>query len=199
MRYEPAELPILAQSALGAFTQISLRWPSALPAPQPGERLQLHDGEVLYPMLNTHPERLEALGSRAHSEPQLKLAAITGERISLSPDQSIVILATGIALSTLIHLCATRRHATASTLALYQMSGQMTEALPFRPRPSRFLLDDMPAGVIAAIPLLEDWGIPSRLCQPEGLAGCFEGSLDELVARLPKQPERQLVHLSNTQ
>ncbi|MDD2894093.1 MAG: hypothetical protein PHF20_09220 [Halothiobacillaceae bacterium] len=197
------ELPILAQSALGAFSQISLHWPDALPTPLPGERLQLHDGEVLYPMLNTHPGRLEALSARAHSEPRLKLAAVTGERIHLSPDQPVVILAAGIALATLIQLCATRRQATASTLALYQMSGQMSgsihESAPFRPRPSRFLLDGMPAGVIAAIPLLEDWGIPSRLCTHDGLAGCFEGSLDELIAQLPHSPQCQLVRLADAQ
>lgn len=193
------ELPILAQSALGAFSQISLHWPDALPTPLPGERLQLHDGEVLYPMLNTHPGRLEVLSARAHSEPHLKLAAVTGGRITLPPDQPVVILAAGIALATLIQLCATRRQATASTLALYQMSGHMHESAPFRPRPSRFLLDGMPAGVIAAIPLLEDWGIPSRLCTHDSLAGCFEGSLDELIARLPHSPQRLLVRLSDTQ
>ena len=189
------ELPILAQRALGAFTQISLHWPEKHPSPLPGEHLLLHDGSAVYPMLHTHPGQIEVLSPRVHAESSLKLAGIMGERITLVPSQPVVILAAGIALATLIHLCATRRQTPANTLALYQM----TDPRPFRPQPSRFLLEGMPDGVIAAIPLLEDWGIPSRLCHNQEQVGCFEGSLDELVARLPKQPERQLVHLSNTQ
>jgi len=185
------ELPILAQAALGAYTQISLHWPENHPAPLPGELLQLHDGSLLYPMLHTHSGQLEALSPRIHTESSLKLTGIRGERITLAPSQPVVILAAGIALATLIYFCATRRQTPASTLALYQM----TEPRPFRPRPSRFLLDGMPDGVIAAIPLLEDWGIPSRLCHSQAQAGCFEGSLDEFVARLPKQPDCQTIFL----
>jgi len=189
------ELPILAQRALGAYTQISLRWPEAHPAPLPGELLRLHDGSLLYPMLHTPSGQLDVLSPHAHTESSLKLACIMGEHIILLPSQAVVILAAGIALATLIHLCATRRQTPASTLALYQM----TEPRPFRPRPSRFLLDGMPCGVIAAIPLLDDWGIPSRLCHHEAHAGCFDGSLDELVARLAHPPEQPLVRLSSAQ
>jgi hypothetical protein len=185
------ELPILAQRALGAYTQISLRWPEAHPAPLPGELLRLHDGSLLYPMLHTPSGQLDVLSPHAHTESSLKLASIMGEHIILLPCQPVMILAAGIALATLIRLCATRRLIAASTLALYQM----TDPPAFRPRPSRFLLDGMPAGVIAAIPLLDDWGIPSRLCHHQAHAGCFEGSLDELVAQLPKQPDCQTIFL----
>ncbi len=195
MKPDATELPILAQRALGAFTQISVRWPATHPAPQPGERLQLHDGKLLYPMLHSASGQLDVLSPSIHAEPSLKLADIIGEHIILIPSQPSVILADGIALATLIHLCATRRQTPASMLALYQM----TDPLPFRPRPSRFLLDGMPDGVIASIPLLEDWGIPSRLCHSQGHAGCFEGSLDELVALLALPPEQQLVRLSSAQ
>jgi len=146
-------------------------------------------------MLQTHPEQIEVLSPCVHAESSLKLAGIMGERVNLVPGQAVVILATGIALATLIHLCSTRRQTPASTLALYQL----TEPLPFRPQPSRFLLDGMPDGVIAAIPLLEDWGIPSRLCHSQDQAGCFEGSLDELVALLPHLPECQIICLTNGQ
>jgi len=195
VKSELIELPILAQRALGAFTQISLRWPKTHPAPLPGELLRMHDGGLLYPMLHTHPEQIEVLSPCVHAESSLKLAGIMGERVNLVPGQAVVILATGIALATLIHLCATRRQSSASTLALYQM----TEPRLFRPQPSRFLVEGMPDGVIAAIPLLEDWGIPSRLCHSQGQVGCFEGSLDEFIALLPHPPERQIVCLDACQ
>lgn len=39
---------------------------------------------------------------------------------------------------------------------------------PFRPRPSQIVLGGMPPAAIAAMPLLEDWGIPSRLASLQG-------------------------------
>jgi len=54
---------------------------------------------------------------------------------------------------------------------------------PFRTQPSRILVPGMPEGVIAAMPLLEDWGIPSRLASRQAYAGCFDGLVTELAAR----------------
>ena len=51
---------------------------------------------------------------------------------------------------------------------------------PFAPRPSQFLLPGIPEGVIAAMPLLEDWGIPSRLSSLQGYAGCHRGYVTDL-------------------
>jgi dihydroorotate dehydrogenase electron transfer subunit len=52
---------------------------------------------------------------------------------------------------------------------------------PFRARPSTILLPGMPDGVIASMPLLEDWGVASRLASAAGFAGCFEGYVTELA------------------
>lgn len=54
-------------------------------------------------------------------------------------------------------------------------------APPFIAAPSRILVQGMPSGVIAAMPLLEDWGIPSRVAYTQGQPGCFEGTADELA------------------
>lgn len=54
---------------------------------------------------------------------------------------------------------------------------------PFKPRPSQFILPGMPLGVIAAMPLMEDWGLPSRLASLKGFAGCFEGLVTDLAWR----------------
>ena len=53
---------------------------------------------------------------------------------------------------------------------------------PFRARPSRFHKEGLPGEVTAAMPLLEDWGIPSRLSSLQGYPGCFEGYLTELAS-----------------
>jgi len=52
---------------------------------------------------------------------------------------------------------------------------------PFTARPSRFLLPGMPDAVIASMPLLEDWAIPSRLTSLQGYPGCHEGYITDLA------------------
>lgn len=45
----------------------------------------------------------------------------------------------------------------------------------FRARPSSIIVPGVPIGVIACMPLLEGWDIPSRLASSSDLPGCFEG------------------------
>ena len=52
---------------------------------------------------------------------------------------------------------------------------------PFQSKPSQMMLPGIPDGVIGCMPLLEDWGIPSRLASLQGYAGCFEGYVTELA------------------
>jgi len=52
---------------------------------------------------------------------------------------------------------------------------------PFDTRPSQTLVAGMPDGVIACMPLMEDWGIASRLASLQGYPGCFEGYVTDLA------------------
>lgn len=62
---------------------------------------------------------------------------------------------------------------------------------PFTARPSRIIVPGMPEGVIAAMPLLEDWGLASRLASLQGYAGGFEGYVTDLARRwLDALPDR---------
>ena len=54
---------------------------------------------------------------------------------------------------------------------------------PFTARPSTLLVPGMPDGTIAAMPLLEDWNVPSRLASLAGFAGCYAGYVTELAAQ----------------
>ena len=54
---------------------------------------------------------------------------------------------------------------------------------PFDARPSQILIPGMPEGVIGAMPLLEDWHIPSRLASLQGYPGCHEGYVTDLARR----------------
>ncbi len=52
---------------------------------------------------------------------------------------------------------------------------------PFKVRPSTILVPGIPAGTIAAMPLLDGWGIPSRLASRAGFAGCYDGFVTQLA------------------
>jgi dihydroorotate dehydrogenase electron transfer subunit len=52
---------------------------------------------------------------------------------------------------------------------------------PFKARPSTILVDGIPAGAIAAMPLLDGWGVPSRLATKAGYAGCYDGFVTQLA------------------
>jgi dihydroorotate dehydrogenase electron transfer subunit len=53
---------------------------------------------------------------------------------------------------------------------------------PFRARPSTILVEGMPEATIACMPMLDEWGIPSRLASLAGYPGCYEGYVTNLAA-----------------
>jgi dihydroorotate dehydrogenase electron transfer subunit len=53
---------------------------------------------------------------------------------------------------------------------------------PFHTRPSTILLPGVPDGVIACMPLLDGWGVPSRLASLAGFPGCYDGYVTDLAA-----------------
>jgi dihydroorotate dehydrogenase electron transfer subunit len=55
------------------------------------------------------------------------------------------------------------------------------EPFPFRPRPSTIMVPGIPAGTIACVPKLEEFGIASRLASRTGYPGCFDGDVAELA------------------
>lgn len=52
---------------------------------------------------------------------------------------------------------------------------------PFRARPSTIVVPGMPDGVIAAMPLLDGWSVPSRLTSKSGFPGCHDGYVTDLA------------------
>lgn len=52
---------------------------------------------------------------------------------------------------------------------------------PFTTKPSKILVPNIPNEVIAAMPLLDDWGIASRLSSKQSYQGCYQGFVHELA------------------
>ena len=87
----------------------------------------------------------------------------------------------GVGIPPMVFLAdALRRRKDARWQPLVLMGSEIP--FPFRARPSTLLVPGMPAGVIACMPLLEDWGVPSRLASLAGFPGCFEGYVTDLAA-----------------
>ncbi len=67
---------------------------------------------------------------------------------------------------------------------------------PFRAMPSQFMIPGIPDGITAAMPLLEDWNIPSRLTSSQNLPGCFDGSIVDFaqlwIEALPTEQHTQV-------
>ncbi len=54
---------------------------------------------------------------------------------------------------------------------------------PFRTRPSRIVVAGIPDGTIACMPLLDEWGVASRLASGSDFPGCFDGFVTQLADR----------------
>ena len=52
---------------------------------------------------------------------------------------------------------------------------------PFQPKPSAIMVAGIPAQALACMPLLEDWGIASRLTSKQGYPGCYDGFVTDLA------------------
>ncbi len=52
---------------------------------------------------------------------------------------------------------------------------------PFSSKPSEIMVPGMPDGVIASMPLLDDWNIASRLASLQGYPGTYEGYVTDLA------------------
>lgn len=90
-----------------------------------------------------------------------------------------LILVEESALASAVLFAARLRRQLASPLPLLVIA-QWNDA-PLKLQPSRMVIPHLPPGAIAAVPLLEDWHIGSRVANPTGRPGCFEGPAAELA------------------
>lgn len=164
----------LIAPALAAATQPGHYWRCAWP-----ER----PDAVAAPVLRRLPgaEGVELLWSPEWPSPEgLTIKGLEGTPYPPPPaDAPLLLLGEGLALASLFFLTAQwRAHHHILVLGGPDSQGRF----PFTPRPSSLLMPEMPVGTIAAVPLLEDWGVASRLAHPGGHPGCYEGNVWQLAA-----------------
>ena len=85
----------------------------------------------------------------------------------------------GVGIPPMVFLAEHMKRAAPDVQPLVFMGSEVP--FPFSVKPSKILVPEMPSGAIGSMPLLDDWGIPSRLASGTGMAGCFEGFVTDLV------------------
>jgi dihydroorotate dehydrogenase electron transfer subunit len=135
--------------------------------------------EILYKVVG---RGLEALSRQARGDVLSVLGPIGR---GFTPDRArprALLVGGGVGIPPMIFLAdalRSRRDAEWSSLVL--MGSEIP--FPFDARPSTLLVPGMPDGTAAAMPLLEDWNVPSRLASLAGFPGCYPGFVTELAAQ----------------
>ena len=133
--------------------------------------------DILYKVVGVGLDKL----SRQRVGTRLSLLGPIGRGFTASADRPrSLLIGGGVGIPPMIFLAdALRRRTDARWQPLVLMGSEIP--FPFRARPSTLLIPAMPAGVIAGMPLLEDWGMPSRLASLAGFPGCYEGYVTALA------------------
>lgn len=91
-----------------------------------------------------------------------------------------LLLGGGVGIPPMIFLAETLTHDThAGWQPLVLMGSEVP--FPFETPTSKILLPEIPDNVTACMPLMEGWGIPSRLASLQGYAGCYQGYVTDLA------------------
>ena len=191
---------VIAQDAFDANQFIlKLKAPKCAAAAKPGSFVHLSCDESL-PMrrplsiMRADAQRgvVEVLYKIVGPGLQLLSAKRAGDRIStLGPiGNSFVphpqrprtlLVGGGVGIPPMVFLTeALRERSDAEWKPLVLMGSEVP--FPFRARPSTILVSGVPDGAIACMPMLDEWGVPSRLASLAGYPGCFEGYVTDLAA-----------------
>jgi dihydroorotate dehydrogenase electron transfer subunit len=164
----------------GSFVHLSCD--EQLPMRRPLSIMRAHPGrgtiEVLYKVVGPG---LAALAARRVGESVNALGPIGNGFVPHRSHPRTLLVGGGVGIPPMVFLAERlREDAAAAWTPLVLMGSEIP--FPFRARPSTILVPGMPEGVIACMPLLEEWGVPSRLTSLAGYAGCYEGYVTDLAA-----------------
>ncbi|MET0281329.1 MAG: dihydroorotate dehydrogenase electron transfer subunit [Steroidobacteraceae bacterium] len=133
--------------------------------------------ELLYKI---HGHGLQHLASR-HIGDTVNLLGPVGRGFQPRGDYPrTLLIGGGVGIPPMVFLAETLRERAADGYLPFAIFGSELP-FPFRARPSTIMVPGMPAGVIAAMPLLEEWGVPSRLTSKADFPGCHDGYVTDLA------------------
>ena len=170
-----------ARAQPGSFVHLTCDPDLPMRRPLSIQRVNASEGwiEILYKIVGPG---LEAL-SKQPVGTTLSVLGPIGHGFAPDPMRPrTLLIGGGVGIPPMIFLAEalrSRRDTDWSTLVL--MGSEIP--FPFSAQPSTLLVPGMPDGTIAAMPLLEDWNVPSRLASLAGFAGCYPGYVTELAAQ----------------
>ena len=169
-----------ARARPGQFAHLSCERELPLRRPLSIQRADAASGtlEILYKITG------HGLGRLAAARPGQRLSCLAPIGRGFEPDPArprALLVGGGVGMPPLVFLAEVLHARAAEGFRPLALLGSEIP-FPFRPQPSTLLLPGMPAGTIAAHPLLESWGVASRLASRAGFAGCFAGFVTELAA-----------------
>ena len=168
-----------ARAVPGSF--VHLRCDESLPMRRPLSIMRAHAAEgwieLLYKVVGQGTRRLATRRPGEH----LSLLGPIGRGFEVHRDRPRVLaIGGGVGIPPMVFL-AERLHEqrAAGWKPLVLMGSELP--FPFQARPSRIIVPGVAPEVTAAMPLLDEWGIASRLASRAGFAGCHDGYVTDLA------------------
>ncbi|MGH8138681.1 MAG: dihydroorotate dehydrogenase electron transfer subunit [Steroidobacteraceae bacterium] len=168
-----------ARAEPGSF--VHLTCDPAIPLRRPLSIMRADAGtgwiEMLYKVVGPG---LHALAARKSGDVISTLGPI-GRPFTVHPQRRrVLLIGGGVGIPPMIFLAdRLRARHDADWKPLVLMGSEIP--FPFRARPSRIVVAGIPDGSIACMPLLDGWGVASRLASRSGFPGCFDGFVTELA------------------
>lgn len=133
--------------------------------------------EVLYKVVGPG---LHALAARKSGDHMSVLGPIGKPFVAHPERPHPLLLGGGVGIPPMVFLAERLRDKTLAPWKPLVVMGSEVP-FPFRTRPSTLIVPGMPAGTLACMPLLEEWGVPSRLASRADFPGCYSGFVTELA------------------
>jgi len=169
---------IAALATPGSFVQ--LRCEASLPLRRPLSIMKTNPNkgtvDFIYKVVGTGTQLL----SKQNIGSTLAMLGPIGKPFTLNPKFSLpLLIGGGVGIPPMVFLSDLLRKQRKHYDPLVIMGSEVP--FPFTAAPSQYIVPGLPDGVIAAMPLLEDWGITSRLATLQNYPGCFDGYVTELA------------------
>lgn len=174
-----------AHATAGSFAHVSVDPSIPMRRPLSIMRVDRNAGwiELLYKI---HGEGLAHLASRRAGD-AVNLLGPIGQGFTPHKDRPrALLIGGGVGIPPMVFLAEVLRDRAGEGFQPFAILGSELP-FPFRARPSTIVMPGMPPGVIACMPLLDEWGVCSRLTSRSCFPGCFDGYVTDLARLWLKQ------------
>jgi dihydroorotate dehydrogenase electron transfer subunit len=169
-----------AAATPGSFAHLTVDPQIPMRRPLSIQRVDAKAGwvEILYKIVGPG---LEALSKRPAGS-TISVMGPIGNGFTPSPERPRTLLVGGgVGIPPMVFLAESlKERSDAEWKPLVLMGSEIP--FPFQARPSTIIVPGIPEGVIACMPLLDGWDVPSRLATLAGFPGCFDGYVTDLAA-----------------